>query len=98
MARGSDASLAGAVHLADVALAVLDDRPEPAASSSASSFERTSTSAKLTIVSLDSAYGPSVNVTLPPLAVTWVPFMARPPVARSTPACVSSSMNFAMSA
>src|SRR5260370_1373005 len=44
------------------------------ASSSASSFDRTSISAKLTITSLDSVNGPSVSVMFPPEDVTWVPW------------------------
>ena len=43
------------------------------ASSTASSLERTSISAKLTITSLDSANGPSVSVMFPPDATTCVP-------------------------
>src|SRR5689334_15908362 len=43
------------------------------ASSSASSLDRTSSSAKLTITSLDSVNGPSVSVMFPSDATTCVP-------------------------
>jgi len=67
------------------------------ASSSASSLDRTSSSAKLTITSLDSVNGPSVSVMFPPEATTCVP-RSRPPVASSTPARVSSSTKRPISA
>src|SRR5207253_11500300 len=67
------------------------------ASSSASSLDRTSSSAKLTITSLDSVNGPSVKVMFPPEETTCVP-RSRPPVASSTPALVSSSTKRPISA
>src|SRR6266566_3862892 len=68
------------------------------ANSAASAFDLASISAKLTIVSFASAYGPSVTVIFPPVAETCVPYGSRPPVASRTPALVISSMNRSISA
>jgi hypothetical protein len=60
-------------------------------------LDRTSTKAKLLITSFASAKGPSVMVIFPPDDVMWLPGSS-PPVASSTPALASSSMNFPISA
>jgi hypothetical protein len=64
----------------------------------ASARDRTSTSAKPATASLASVNGPSVTVISSPTEVTRTPPASRPPVASSTPAAVSSSMNLPISA
>ena len=68
------------------------------ASSIASSLDRTSTRAKLRMVSLDSVNGPSVTVIFPPEEVTRVPSGSSPPAASSTPFLVISSTSRSISA
>ena len=58
----SDVITPGAEHLTDVALAVTDHLPEPPGQLQRLVLRPTSSSAKLTITSLDSVNGPSVSV------------------------------------